>query len=177
MEEDYPGIKQRTKNGGAEIYWGDETDIRSDCQHKRNYAPKGKTPIVKLTAKRASLNMISPITNQEIVRFQIYEGSMNADRLIGFLKRLIKTAGRKVYVILDNLSVHHARVVKTWLSEHEDVIEIFYLPSYSPELNQDGYLHCDLKGGVNSGIPARSKKKLKTKYFLTRECYRGSLRA
>ncbi|WP_299589702.1 IS630 family transposase, partial [uncultured Microbulbifer sp.] len=59
MEEDYPGIKQRAKQEGAEIYWGDETGIRSDCQHERGYAPKGKTPIVKLNAKRCSLNMIS----------------------------------------------------------------------------------------------------------------------
>ncbi|MFA0813236.1 IS630 family transposase, partial [Microbulbifer epialgicus] len=146
-----------------EIYWGDETGIRSDCQHERGYAPKGKTPIVKLNAKRTSLNMISAITNQGTVRFQIYEGSMNADRLIDFLKRLIKTAGRKVYLILDNLRVHHARVVKAWLAEHEDEIEIYYLPSYSPELNPDEYLNCDLKGGVHSGMPARSKEKLKSK--------------
>ncbi|WP_444916185.1 IS630 family transposase [Microbulbifer sp. TRSA007] len=158
MEEDYPYIKQRAKKEGAEIYWGDETDIRSDCQHERGYAPKGKPPIVKLTAKRASLNMILAITNQGTVRFQIYEGSMNADRLIGFLKRLIKTAGRKVYLILDNLRVHHARVIKAWLSEHEDEIEKFYLSSYSPELNPDEYLNFDLKGGVYSGIPIQFKK-------------------
>ncbi|BBM02234.1 IS630 family transposase [Microbulbifer sp. GL-2] len=159
----YPGIKQRAKQEGAEIYWGDETGIHSDCQHERGYAPKGKTPIVKLNAKRCSLNMISAITNQGTVRFQIYEGSMNADRLIDFLKQLIKTAGRKVFLILDNLRVYHARVVKAWLKEHDDEIEIFYLPSYSPELNPDEYLNCDLKGGVYSGIPARPKKKLKSK--------------
>ncbi len=40
--------------------------------------------------------MISAVTNQGAVGFQIYEGSINADRLIGFLKRLIKAVGRKV---------------------------------------------------------------------------------
>ncbi|WP_366525593.1 transposase [uncultured Microbulbifer sp.] len=60
--------------------------------------------------------------------------------------------------MLDSLRVHHARVVKAWLLEHESAIEIIYLPSYSPELNPDEYLNCDLKGGVHSGIPVRSKK-------------------
>ncbi|WP_226649599.1 IS630 family transposase, partial [Microbulbifer variabilis] len=163
LEEDYPNIKRRAKREDAEIYWGDETGIHSDCQHERGYAAKGKTPFVRLNAKHASLNMISAVTNQGTVRFQIYEGSMDADKLIDFLKRLIKTAGRKVYLILDNLRVHHARVVKAWLVEHEDEIEVFYLPSYSPELNPDEYLNCDLKAGVHSGMPARTREKLKSK--------------
>jgi len=88
---------------------------------------------------------------------------MNADILVDFCKRLIKSAGRKVYLILDNLRVHHAKVFKAWLKLHEEEIEVFYLPSYSPELNPDEYLNCDLKAGVHSGKPARSKEQLKKK--------------
>lgn len=80
------------------------------------------------------------------------------------MRRLIKDAdSRKVMLILDNLRVHHARVVKAWLADHEDQIEVFYLPSYSPALNPDEYLNCDLRAGVHSGKPARSKKALKEK--------------
>ena len=163
LEEEYPAIKAQAKRENAEIYWGDETGIRSDCQHGRSYAPKGMTPVIRLSAKRTSTNMISAITNQGKVRFQIYDGSMNADRLIGFFKRLIKDAKRKVYLILDNLRVHHAKVVKAWLADHGHEIEVFYLPAYSPELNPDEYLNCDLKAGVHSGPPARNKEQLKHK--------------
>lgn len=163
LEEDYPAIKDQAKKEDAEVFWGDETGMRSDCQHERGYAPKGKTPIIKLNSKRSSMNMISAITNQGKVRFQIYEGTMNADKLIVFLKRLIQSSKRKVFLILDNLRVHHAYVVKDWLSEHEEEIDIFYLPAYSPELNPDEYLNCDLKAGVHSGKPARNKEQLKRK--------------
>ena len=163
LDEDYPAIKAKAKDEKAEIYWGDETGVRSDGQHERGYAPKGKTPVIRLNAKRTSTNMISAITNQGKVRFRVFEGSMNADILIDFCKRLIKSSKRKVYLILDNLRVHHAKVFKRWLSEHEDEIEVFYLPSYSPELNPDEYLNCDLKAGVHSGKPARDKKQLKKK--------------
>ena len=131
LDEEYPSIKARAKAENAEIYWGDETGVRNDSQHERGFAPKGKTPVVKLNAKRASLNMISAVTNQGKVRFHLYEGTMDADRFIGFLKRLIKTSERKVYLIVDNLRVHHAYVVRDWLDEYEDEIEVFYLPSYS----------------------------------------------
>ena len=163
LEEDYPAIKEQAKRESAEIYWGDETGIRNDAQHERGYAPKGKTPVVRLNAKRDSTNMISAVNNQGKVRFHIYDGSMNADVLIDFMKRLIKDAKRKVYLILDNLRVHHAKVVKAWLEENKDQIAVFYLPAYSPELNPDEYLNCDLKAGVHSGTPARSKKGLKKK--------------
>ena len=120
---------------------------------ERGYATKGKTPVIRLNAYRTSANMISAITNQVKVRFKVVEGRMNADILIDFCERLIRSAERKVYLILDNLRVHHAKVFKAWLAEHEDEIEVFYLPSYSPELNPDEYLNCDLKAGVHSGKP------------------------
>ncbi|MFC4876464.1 IS630 family transposase [Microbulbifer halophilus] len=163
LDEEYPSIHAKAKAENAEIYWGDETGLRNDCQHTRGYAPKGKTPVIQLNAKRESVNLISAVTNQGKVRFRFFDGSMNADVLIDFMARLIKDAQRKVFLILDNLRVHHARKVKEWLAEHEDEIEVFYLPAYSPELNPDEYLNCDLKAGVHSGQPARGKKELKAK--------------
>ena len=71
--------RAQAKQEGAEIYWGDETGMRNDVQHERGYAPKGKTPVIRLNAKRVSTNMISAINNQGKVRFQTYDGTMNAD--------------------------------------------------------------------------------------------------
>lgn len=163
LEKTYPSIKAQAKKEGAEIYWGDETGVRGDSQCGRGYAPVGKTPVIKLSAKRSSTNMISAVTNQGKVRFQIYDGRMDAKQLIAFMKRLIKDAKRKVFLILDNLRVHHAKKVNEWLDDHAEQIEVYYLPAYSPELNPDEYLNCDLKAGIHSKRPARNQKQLKTK--------------
>jgi transposase len=163
LSEEYPAIVAQAKREDAEIYWGDETGLRSDCQHERGYALKGKTPVIRLNAKRESINMISALTNQGKVRFRLFEGTMNAGLLIDFMMRLLKDAQRKVYLILDNLRVHHAKLVKEWLAQHNKMIQVFYLPAYSPELNPDEYLNCDLKAGVHSGLPAHSKAELKHK--------------
>jgi len=163
LDETYPAIAERARKEKAEIHWGDETGLRSDSQHGRSYAPRGKTPVVRLNAKRESMSLVSSITNQGKVRFMTYGGAMNSAVLIRFLERLVKDAGRKVFLILDNLKVHHSQRVQAWLAEHRDQIEVFYLPSYSPELNPDEYLNCDLKAGVHSGVPARSSGQLKAK--------------
>lgn len=165
LNEAYPAIAARAKRERAEIHWGDETGIRSDSQHGRSYSPKGATPVIRLSARRASTNMISTVTNQGKVRFMVYSGSMNAKRLIQFLEQLVKGADRKIFLILDNLRVHHAKPVKAWLGEkeHKKKIEVFFLPAYSPELNPDEYLNCDLKAGVHSRPPARDVEQLKGK--------------
>jgi transposase len=163
LDDTYPEIKKRARKENAEIYWGDETGVRNDCQHSRGYAPRGKTPVVEINAKRFSVNMISAISNQGLLRFMMYEETMTARVLLRFLKRLIKDAGRKVFLVLDNLRVHHAKLVKAWLEKHSDEIEVFYLPSYSPELNPDEYLNCDLKTGIRSAAPARNQSDLKKK--------------
>ncbi|HHI82393.1 MAG TPA: IS630 family transposase [Rhizobiales bacterium] len=163
LDESYPAITERAKKEGATIHWGDETGMRSDCQHGRSYAPKGQTPAIRLNVKRSSLNMISTVTNQGKVRFMIYEGTMTAQVLIKFLQQLIKGADGKIFLILDNLRVHHSRLVGEWLAQNQEKIEVFFLPAYSPELNPDEYLNCDLKAGVHSGPPARNAKDLKRK--------------
>ena len=93
----------------------------------------------------------------------VYEEKMNSNVFIKFMTRLIKDSEKKIFLIIDNLKVHHSYVARDWLEEHKDEIEVFFLPSYSPELNPDEYLNCDLKAGVHSGTPARTKDQLKKK--------------
>jgi hypothetical protein len=88
---------------------------------------------------------------------------MNAKTLIRFLRRLIKDVGRKVFLVVDNLRVHHSQLVHEWLEQHLEQIGVFYLSSYSPEPNPDGYLNCDLIVGAHSGVPATSKSELARK--------------
>ena len=161
LDDDYPAIAARAKAEGAEIHWGDETGLRSDDVRGRSYAPKGQTPVVRVCSNRESLALISTVTNQGKVRWMVFGGALNAKILIRFLKRLIRDAQRKVFLILDNLRVHHAQVVRDWLATQVEHLEIFYLPSYSPELNPDECLNADLKQAVTSQAPARSKGQLK----------------
>ncbi len=168
LETTYPDISAKAKQEKAEIHWGDETGIHNDAYNVKGFAPKGKTPVVKLTAKRFGINMISSITNQGKVRFMLYKETMTSKVFIKFISRLIKDSKNKVFLILDNLRVHHSKIVTAWLMKHKEKIEVFYLPSYSPEINPDEYLNGNLKQKVRSGIPARTEKDLikKTRSFM-----------
>jgi hypothetical protein len=60
-------------------------------------------------------------------------------------------------LILDNLRVHHSQVVKQWLKANADKIEVFYLPSYSPELNPDELLKCRPEAKGHHNCPGKNE--------------------
>ena len=170
LEKKYPEIERRATKEGGEIHWGDETGVRSTCQHSRGYARPGETPELIVPGSRFSVNMISTVTNQGQVRWMIYTGRMNAALFIVFLTRLIASAARKVFLIVDHLSVHEAAAVEQWLADKTDRIEVFYLPKYAPERNPDEYLNCDLKANINTdGLPKdREELQGKLRRFMQR---------
>ena len=162
LQGEYPAIEQRARSEGAEIHWGDETALVNTDVRGRGFAPSGKTPIaLTIGGARQKLSMIATVTNQGKTRWMIIDDAFDADKLIEFLVSLIKDAGKKVFLILDNLRVHHSKLVKAWVAERVDKIELFYLPSYSPQLNPEERLNADLKQEMGKRVPVRTKAKLR----------------
>jgi transposase len=135
--------------------------LRSDDVRGRSYAPRGRTPQVRVCHRRAKLSLISAVTNRGELRWMVVDGAVRAPDLVRFLRRLVRDARRKVFLILDRLQAHRARLTQDWLAEHRSEIEIHYLPPYSPELNPDEGVNADLKQAVPRRAPARSKQQLK----------------
>lgn len=163
LGETYPQIAARAKAEGGILYWGDETAVKEDAHWVRGFAPAGRTPVLDTPARWCKLSMISAITNRGEISFQIVEGSINTERFIEFLERLLQTAGAKVFLIVDNLRVHHAKLVREWLAERKDRIEVFYLPPYAPEANPDEYLNHDFKTSLRLEPPSRNNDSLLSK--------------
>ncbi|MBQ0819068.1 IS630 family transposase, partial [Microvirga sp. HBU67558] len=143
------------------IFWEDETGLRSDDVRGRSFAPRGRTPVVGPSHKRAGLGLISAVTNKGELRWMVLDGALNAPSLIRILGRLLEDVDGQVFLIWDNLPVHRARAVQDWLAARPERIEVFYLPPYSLELNPDEGLNADLKQAVTRKPPARSKPELK----------------
>lgn len=146
LEEEYPAIEIKAKKENAQIHWADEAGVKSHDHRGRGYALKGHTPIRKHNPVVEKVNMISSVTNLGELKWMCYDESFTYQVFHRFLKQLIQEAkGRKIIVILDNLRVHHSKVIKRWVRMYSDLIELYFLPSYCPDLNPDEYLNCDLK--------------------------------
>lgn len=160
LEEEYPAILRRAKAEGALVWWGDETGVRSRHVAGRTYSPKGETPIVRATGKYFGCNLISAITNRGELVFMLYDGKFNATVFQEFLGRLLGTTDKKVFLVLDNLRVHRAKVLQPWLEANKSRIELFFLPPYSPDLNPDEILNQDIKTNSVGKRRARDRDQL-----------------
>lgn len=160
LNEEFPGITKRAEAENAEIFFGDETNIQNTANYMKGYAPKGKTPVVRVESQKFKVNMLSAISKRGKLRFMLYKDNMNSSKLIDFMGRLIRDVEKKVFLILDNLRVHHSKDVQKWLEEHKDRIEVFYLPPYAPEYNPDELVNSDLKRSVGNKASSQSKEEL-----------------
>ena len=145
FQVEYPAIQKQARKDKATIYWGDEMGLRSDHNVGRTYGLKGKTPVDKRTGNRFSCNMISTITNLGKLTFMVFHENFTSEVFLQFLKRLVRQSNRKMFLIVDNHRSHKSKMVNEWLTKDVDSINVYYLPSYCPELNPDEFLNQDVK--------------------------------
>ncbi len=163
LDSTYPEIEARAAREGAEIHWGDETGLSGNDHPGRGYARVGQTPELPVSGDKARVNLLSTVTNDGELHFQVYTAMMNAALFLGFLERLVAASARKVFLIVDPLPAHLAAAVQDWVWAHEEQIELFTLPVKTPERNPVEYLNNDLKGNVYArGLP-RDRQELRTK--------------
>jgi len=148
LETEYPQICRKAHQEKAQIHWGDEMGVRSDYQAGRSYGRTGQTPVVLGTLKRFSCNMISTITNRGKLYFKLFTQRFDAALMLDFLRRLIRQCDQKVFLIVDSHPVHRSHVVKSWVERHAARIRLFFLPSYSPQLNPNELLNHDVKANA-----------------------------
>jgi transposase len=161
LENTYPGIKRQEKREKADMYWGDETTVKARDVRGRGYAPIGETPVVNRTEKREQVSMVSAITNQGKVFWKLHEGSINSEKFQAFAERLARGKKRKVFLIVDNAKAHHSKLLSEWVEKNRKRIALFYLPPYRPDLNPDEHINADVKYGIGSKTPKRTKEALR----------------
>jgi len=149
----FPEIQKRAKKEGATIYFQDESGIRSDFHSGTTWASKGKTPLIESTGARFGLNMMAAITPRGQMQFMIVQGTVRAEQICEFLKRLMHGHEDKVFLIWDGHPTHKSKKVKECIASFQGRLEVFLLPAYSPDLNPIEQLWNHTKGnGVGRKI-------------------------
>ena len=156
IDEVYPKVKKYAKDKGAEIFWLDEASIRSDDPLQRTWGEKGKTPIVKTSGQRQSINAISALSNKGGFWYHLYTGKFTADKCIECFKRFQRNRKTPVLLIIDGHPVHKSNKVKKFVDDQEGKLEMVFLPPYAPDLNPDELVWNHMK---NLGTSKRPLKK------------------
>ena len=161
MKEEYPRIKKEAKKEGRDVYFADESGFQSIHNKMKTWGKKGERPVLAHTGRRFSKGVISAITPQGKIRFMKYDGAMNSELFIVFLKRIQINEKRNITLILDGLGVHKSKVVKEYVKSTDGKIRIYILPGYSPELNPEELVWSAAKGYVSRRM-VRTKEELES---------------
>jgi transposase len=145
LKEEYPAIRDAARKANGEVWFGDESGVRSDAHSGTTWAPKGRTPIVNTTGARFGLNVISAVNRRGSLRFMCVEGKVSADVFIAFLRRLVESAGHPVYLVVDGHPTHKSAKTRRFVDSTDGRLNLFFLPAYSPDLNPDELVWNNLK--------------------------------
>jgi transposase len=160
-EETYPSLVKKCRKEKGIIIALDETGVNNTCHFGRSYALRGKKTTIDLSSKKFSENICIAMSDEGHFYYMTYEQSMNAKLYIKFLDRLIKNLqGRKIFLLADNMKVHHAKLINEWHEGKDDLIEFYYFPAYSPHLNPVEYINNYVKSQMYSMKPMRCKEDL-----------------
>jgi len=137
IDEEYPAIAKEARQRRAEIWFGDESGLRSDYHAGTTWGPKGQTPVVRSTGARYRLNLLSAVNRRGKMRFMIEKGGLNAGVICRFLECLMFGTRRAIFLILDGHPMHKSREVAAKVQSFKGRLRLYLLPPYSPDLNPD----------------------------------------
>jgi len=169
VEKVYPRVKKIAKKTGAEIFWLDEASIRSDDPLQRTWGEKGKTPIVKTSGQRQSINAISALSNKGGFWYHVYNGKFTADKCVACFQQFLKNRKSPIILIVDGHPVHKSKKVMEYIESLEGRLEIVFLPPYAPDLNPDELVWNQMRNIGTSKKPLKKGESLMNRAILDLE--------
>ena len=99
--------------------------------------PEETDPVVLHAPTRKSVALFGAVNLRGGQMIAHFSPVFDAQTFLAFLKALLRrrARGKKMMIITDNATYHHAAELANWLCEKQDALELLYLPPYSPELN------------------------------------------
>jgi len=162
IREEWPKIEKHRRRWQAMLYFQDESGVSLIPVLGKTWAPKGKTPKIKVTGNKGGLCVTSAISPAGRMVFRIENDTIHAEEHIDFLKQIMRQhPHRKIIVIEDNARPHIAKEVRNFVKENKNKIAVYYLPTYSPDLNPDEKVWKYLKYVKLKAHQARNIKEFK----------------
>jgi transposase len=160
-KETYPKLSRRAKRVRARIFFLDEAGFQSDPPLGRTYGLKGKTPVVRTSGQRQSINVISAVNARGEFWAATYPGKLDAEAFVAFLKNFMSGRNGKVFLVVDGHPAHKANLVKGLVKSMKGRLELHFLPPYAPDLNPDEFVWSYMKGNGVSKKPLKQNESMR----------------
>lgn len=128
-------LKEQARKGEIELRYLDEAGLSLVPSIPYGWQAKDGTITLKSqTSKR--LNIIGIFSPQNELVYEVFTGTTKSDRVIELLDQFSQDLKQLTVVVLDQASIHTSDALIEKLEEwQKKKLELFWLPTYSPQLN------------------------------------------
>ena len=132
--------KKGARKSRATLVFLDESGSSERPSIQRTWAPKGKTPILKLPFNWKRLSAVgalatTPGGGKVRLFLSLRDGNVKTDTVIGFLRNLRRHIRGKVILLWDRLPAHRSKQTQKFIESRSRWLSVEFLPAYAPELN------------------------------------------
>lgn len=158
-----PKIKATVKRFNAIQYFEDEANVSLTPVVAKTWGPIGEKVIKKITGNRGSISVISAISNDGRLLFNVHDNNKRycAKDIVRFLSQMLAHHPRRhLVVVMDKAPCHKSKLVESFIKSQKR-LHVFYLPARSPEFNPDEKVWDHLKNQTLKSHQAKTTKALK----------------
>ena len=154
-------LKKMLEGDITTILFEDESMIRDYQAIMKTWFPKGKQRIIPTYGKHEGVKLVGLLDYETGHVYVEEHKKYDAEVFLQFLKNVLSQyPNGKTVIILDNARIHHAKLLKEFLEENKDCLELVYLPPYSPNLNKIEELWGWLKDSVINNVFFHSREEI-----------------
>jgi transposase len=133
--EELAKLKIQDEAGEIDLRYVDETGFCLKPYVPYAWQEKGEQITVN-SQRSKRLNAFGILNRRQELEVFLFESTINSDVVIACIDRFSETIKMKTVLVVDNASVHTSNVFLEKQAEWEAKgLTIFFLPTYSPELN------------------------------------------
>lgn len=134
FKKDYHALKENLKPEDN-IYFLDASHPHHNNKSSYGWIPKGEERWIKTNTGRSRVNINGALNLDGLTIITRLEETINANAMVLLIKSIEQRQPEgKIYLILDNARYNHAKIVQEYIKQSFR-IHLFFLPSYSPNLN------------------------------------------
>ena len=132
----WPHILRLAKERKALLLFGDEASFPQWGTLTYTWARRGQQPHVKTSGKRKGYKVFG-LMEYFTGRFfyQGQEGRLNSTAYVAFLQRVLEQTTQPILLIQDGARYHTSAETKAFFAQQAARLQVFQLPTYSPDYN------------------------------------------
>ena len=128
-------FKTQEDEGDIDLFYFDEAGFAPNSDIPYAWQEQD-SPIDIPTGRSSRLNVVGFFSRKQTLHAWTFEASVNSDVVIACIDAFCNVLTKRTVLVMDNASFHTSHAVEDKLDEwNAHGLELFFLPSYSPQLN------------------------------------------